>query len=171
MALAEDAESHLTGADQVEWLARLELEHDNLRAALHWAQMTEHGAQSEDQSAETALMGVRAAGALWRFWWTRGYLTEGREKLMRALTSLGGEWMQAEEVKKARAKVLHGIGNVARAQGDFEASRSSFEEALALRRDLGDEWGIAASLGSLGNVAINHSQRSGRQAGNWRNAQ
>jgi predicted ATPase len=33
MRLAEQAEPHLTGKKQVEWMGKLEEEHDNLRAA------------------------------------------------------------------------------------------------------------------------------------------
>jgi predicted ATPase/class 3 adenylate cyclase len=37
LALAEDAESKLTGAEQAQWLQRLEEEHDNFRSALEWS--------------------------------------------------------------------------------------------------------------------------------------
>ena len=54
LAFAERAEPELRGPEQMLWLARLEREHDNLRAALEWG-------QSEEESDET---GLRLAGAL-----------------------------------------------------------------------------------------------------------
>jgi predicted ATPase len=76
LALAEAAEPHLRGADQVLWLDRLEADHANLRAALGW--LLEAG----DGSAA-----LRLAAALGRFWWTRGYLSQGRRWLERALAA------------------------------------------------------------------------------------
>ena len=67
LALAEAASPELTSAQQARWFARLEREYENLRAALRWARAADEGE-----------VGLRLAGALWRFWYTRGHLSEGR---------------------------------------------------------------------------------------------
>jgi predicted ATPase/DNA-binding XRE family transcriptional regulator len=136
--LAENAEVELTGADQAAWLGRLEAEHDNIRAALSWTR--EHS---------EAALGLRLAGALWRFWEAHGHLSEGRRWLDDLLTRAGRETPEA-----VRAKALHGAGALAFRQGDFAHARDSAEQSLALRRALGDTHGIALSLNSLGIVAL-----------------
>ena len=73
LALAEEAEPELSGADQLACLERLEAEHDNLRAALSW---------SLEKEPETAL---RLAGALARFWEMRARFLEGSSWLEAAL--------------------------------------------------------------------------------------
>ena len=50
---------------------------------------------------------------------------------------------------------LNNLGNVALDQGDYPAARALLEESLAIRRELGDRWGIARALSNLGNVALN----------------
>src|SRR5439155_21842661 len=74
LALAEEAEPHLKGAQQVLWWRRLEREQENLRAALTWLIDQEEG--------ELAL---RLSGVLWWFWNIRGYWSEGRRWLEAAL--------------------------------------------------------------------------------------
>src|SRR5207248_2412461 len=148
MALAEEAEPHLTGARQAEWLHRLEEEHDNLRAALRWGR--EQAGHGDAEGAEAAEVGLRIAGALWHFWEVRGYLSEGREQLadMLALsTPLTGQALPSQSQSQSRlsfrAKALNGIGRLAYSQGDYAAARSLYEEGLAIVRELGDKQGIA----------------------------
>lgn len=138
LALAEEAEPHLTGGDQQGWLARLEAEHDNLRAALEWSQ--------ESPGTDE---GLRLAGALWRFWYVRGYIGEGRARLH--------DLMAAETTTKslaANASVLNGAGVLAWHQGDYPSARALYEESLAMRRELGDRKGISISLNNLGALAF-----------------
>ncbi|NUS64841.1 MAG: AfsR/SARP family transcriptional regulator, partial [Saccharothrix sp.] len=63
--LAEAAEPHLRGKEQLTWIARLEAERDNLIAALHFA--------ADSGDADTA---VRLAAAMAMFWTIRGNRAE-----------------------------------------------------------------------------------------------
>ncbi|WP_280488036.1 ATP-binding protein, partial [Nocardia cyriacigeorgica] len=77
--LAATAEPHLRRAEQLEWLAVLEAEHDNIAAAMRGA------LASEDTPAAMAL----AAAAGW-YWWLGGHKGEGTE-LVIAAAELPGE--------------------------------------------------------------------------------
>ena len=63
--LAETAEPELRGSQQIEWVNRLEAEHDNLRAALSWVLKSD-----EPSEIEAAL---RLAGSLRWFWQMHNY--------------------------------------------------------------------------------------------------
>jgi len=139
LAVVELAEPRLTGADQQEWLDRLEDEHDNLRSALAWSSTA-----GGDVGA-----GLRLAGAFWRYWYSRGHLSEGRGWLAALLAA-----MPSGQEMAVRAKAQSGSGNLAFQQGDYPAARAFHGESLAIRRELGDRLGTAASLGNLGNVAL-----------------
>ena len=138
LALADTAEPKLLGAEQVEWLRRLEEEHDNLRSALEWS-LAEEGSQKD----------LRLCGALDRFWSTRGHLTEGREWCARILAK-----ERAADRTLECAKALHAAGNLAWNQTDYRAARALLEQSLAISRELGAHGDIARALNSLGNVAI-----------------
>jgi predicted ATPase/Tfp pilus assembly protein PilF len=140
--LAEQVEPELLGSNQEMWLDRLETEHENLRAALEWC-----------AEAGEVDIGLRLGGTLWRFWSTRGYLTEGRERLTRLLRQC-----TTLPPSKAMMKALYAAGVLAEAQGDYTAARSHFEKNLSLQRELGDKWGIANSLNNLGIVAFRNSE-------------
>ena len=137
LALAEQAEPQLTGANPKQWLDHLEQDHDNLRAVFERAP---HDEQAED--------GLRLASAIWRFWTLRSHFREGRERL--------GTLLKATETASAsalRAKVLVGAATIEQNQGDYEEARILGEEALQIRRALNDKPGIAGSLTSLGWIA------------------
>jgi predicted ATPase/DNA-binding CsgD family transcriptional regulator len=134
LVLAEEAEPRLFSPEQELLLAQLEREHDNLRLALGWS--------SEAGDVE---VGLRLAGALWRFWQVRGYLREGRAWLDRLLTTAG-----AAERTIGRARALNAIGFLTFLQGDYDTAQPLLEESLAIRRALNDRQGIVESLTNLG---------------------
>jgi len=127
LTLAEEAEPELWKSEDAVWLERLEAEHDNLRTALSWA--------LERGEAELVL---RLAGALWRFWMTRGYYEEGRSWLEGALEK-GGR-------AGARAQVLAGLGHLALWQGDLSRAETSAQEGLKLSKEAGLKSAIAADF-------------------------
>jgi predicted ATPase/class 3 adenylate cyclase len=115
LALAEEADPELKGPGQLERLQRLETEHDNMRAALGWA-----------LGQEKVELGLRLAGALWRFWWTRGYDSEGRRWLEEALEAGRRGSMES------RAMALAGVGALASHQGDLDRAQEASAEGLDL---------------------------------------
>jgi predicted ATPase/DNA-binding NarL/FixJ family response regulator len=137
LAFVEAADPKLKTGEQLVWLARLEAEHDNLRAAL----ARSLGIAGPWSNPAVAL---RLAGGLAWFWWMRGPYGEGRRWLNAALAA--GE----EAPAAARAKALHGAGMMAFAQGDFGETVALQERSLALYREIGDTWGVADLLGSVG---------------------
>ena len=127
--LAARAEQRLLAADQMEWLARLTREHDNLRAAF-----------SRDPLDDHALDAARtAAGAVWRFWQLRGHLAEARSLLDRLLALPGGS-------PTARAKALGAAGSIAYWQNDLESMARHYAAARELYEGAGDIHGLAEAL-------------------------
>lgn len=162
MRLAEEAEPHLTGTNQQAWLQRLEDEYDNLRTALAWAgdraRSGSHGGHlasgaesSPGGNQEEGEIGLRTAGALWRFWLVRSLLTEGREQLGRALSLPEGVLQECSP--GSRAKALNGAGYLAGRQGDYSSARSLSEASLILGWEAGDTQSISLSVNNLGAVA------------------
>ena len=151
LALGETREPQLHGREQARWLARLEAEHDNLRAVLAWSLA---GAPGGAQ----ATIGLRLAVAVWDFWARQAYGREGRrwfaELLARSEVNPAGS-----EARLLRARALAAAGNLAVYQGDAHVARAAgrgqalLAESLALFQALGDTWGTAYVLQSLGLIA------------------
>ncbi len=141
LRLAEEAEQHLSGREQAKWLARLEREHSNLRAALQWLlDQAEQGTSRE--------MALRLATALGEFWLIRGHGSYGHLALERALANSEG----APAPYLAKGFAIAGL--IASGQGDLGQAESWIEESLALSHQLDDTRGRARALRELGYVAM-----------------
>lgn len=141
-ALAEEAEPALTGPEQELWLARLEREHNNLRAVLQRAR----------DSGDPA-RGLHLAGTLWRFWYARGHLREGRSWLESLLDLAERSDRPVPTPALAKACIVAGV--LANMQGEYARATEHCEQSLALYRALGDRQGVASALNTLGNLAMN----------------
>ncbi len=127
-ALAERADQALREGEQTVWLARLDTEHANLRAAL------------DHRPGD-----VRLAGALAAFWNVRGHAAEGLQRLTIAL--------EHDAEPRTRARALAGASGLAWGRGDHARAQDLAQEALALYRELGDTTGMVKSLANLGYTA------------------
>ena len=133
----EAAEPELTRANQAVWLERLDEEFDDIRAAFSWA-----------IGAGEAGLSLRLAGALVRFWSTRGLMSEGRRWLGDAFAA-GGEVSAGTFVKAHFA-----AGYTALGEGDLAHAREAFERSLALAHEIEDPLGQGAALAQLAWLAM-----------------
>jgi len=137
LALAEEAELNLAGAEQLAWLELLEQEHDNLRAALNWL-------------IETEQMGLalRLESALSPFWTMHNHMNEGHRWLEKALAD-------SDDVPVSiRAKALYAAGSFCFYRGENSKAAALLEESVKLYREMGDKQGMAFALNGLGHVAL-----------------
>jgi tetratricopeptide (TPR) repeat protein len=138
LALAELAIAHLSEPNEMDWLDQLEVEHNNLRAALAWSQMAVDGAE----------VAIRLAGAMGSFWLLRGYLSEGHAWLTRALV-----WADCV-APSIRAPAFRIAGALADMLGDYQLAAERYTESLALYRELDDKPNIAVLLTDLTGMAM-----------------
>jgi predicted ATPase len=129
-ALAEEAYRHRFSAE-VEWSARLDGDHDDLRAALDWL---------SDNDSDAAL---QLAGALGWYWLSRGLVHEGRGRLAAALTA-------SDMAGRQRARALTSSGALVARGGDAASGIAELDAAVAMWRELGDLEELASALDSLG---------------------
>jgi predicted ATPase/class 3 adenylate cyclase/Tfp pilus assembly protein PilF len=181
LALAQEANAELRGPEAAKELERLEVEHDNMRAAL--------GRTLRRGETDLAL---GFGGVLWWFWSVRGHYGEGRRWLERALAAAErgsiesramalagagalatdqGDLDRAEEFSAEGLEILKGgaserseakpylllnSGHVALERADYDKATRLFEESLSLSREIEPGRGGASSLMSL--ATVTHKQ-------------
>ncbi|MGA9416481.1 MAG: tetratricopeptide repeat protein, partial [Terriglobales bacterium] len=131
LVLAEEGAEDI--AAHPEWLDRFEVEHDNFRVALDYLIKT-----------GDADWGLRLGTALFRFWETREYLTEGRDAIARVLALEG-----TAARPKLRARLLFAGAVLAGEQGHYGSARQMFENSLETCLELNDKRGVAVALNAL----------------------
>jgi predicted ATPase len=141
--LLEEIEPKLAGPEQAIWLDRLEHEHENIRVALTW--LFERAKPQAEQV-------LRMCAALYRFWWTRGYLREGSTFLERALSIRKGVAVLVQ------ARVLYAFAMHVFILEGVKRAEVFCAESLTLYRSAGETAGIAVCLFLQGRLARNKCQ-------------
>jgi predicted ATPase/DNA-binding XRE family transcriptional regulator len=137
LQFAQQAAPALEGGQLSAWHRLLELEEENLRAALHWLMKND----------EPELV-LRLAGSIWRYWQRQGNLGEGRRWLEEGLA-------KGKEVPKdVRANALWGAIWLAYHQGDYVRANEESAEYLLLARELNDPLNLRNALTGLGVTAV-----------------
>jgi DNA-binding CsgD family transcriptional regulator/tetratricopeptide (TPR) repeat protein len=140
LSLLERAWQNTFGAEHWRWYARLEQEHDNLRAALHWSVE-----QEGERGVETLL---RLSLALNQFWMVSGHVSEGRRWLERALAR------SEESVTLGRARGLISAGTLVFLQEDYDQAEALLRQSQIVYLKLADAGGTGIALQKLGLVAL-----------------
>jgi predicted ATPase len=135
LALAEQANLHARTINQREWIDRLEVEYDNLRAAHEW-----FNAQP-DRIPED----LRLAGVMFLFWFARGRWTEGRQWIDQTLQRPLPGGMSPQ-----RAQVLNCAALLAVQQSDSSAAQACLDISIPYTRQVGDRLNLAYGLSILG---------------------
>jgi predicted ATPase/Tfp pilus assembly protein PilF len=152
IALATSIEGELWGKRQKEGLERLEQEHDNLRSVLAWA-LPHEDKNTDDRNIEARNIddrntkGLQLASALERFWFLRGYFSEGRRWLDMLLARA------VNQKSPTYLKALYTHARLTREQGDYGAAQSFYETCLRLGQELDTKDIIANALSGLGIIA------------------
>ncbi len=137
------AEAGLEGskrADASAWMARLDLEQENLLAAQRHA---------IDRGGEDAQPALRLAYALGMYWTAKGLVGLSRRMSEQALARPG-----AQAATPHRVAGLLTLGQDAYFSGDAEGARPRVEEAIALSRAIGSEHWLMRSLAANAYVAL-----------------
>ncbi len=138
-SLAKTAEPMLNGPQAREWVAKMESEHDNLRAALDWGMEKNVGGV------------LRMVPWLERFWNREGHEEEGRQIIREAVARaeklplpVGDEAVL--QWKRVLGGALQSLSQLAYSQGDYGRAAEAAERAAALARETGDKRSLAILL-------------------------
>jgi non-specific serine/threonine protein kinase len=152
LCLAEEAHPNVTHEQRFAWVARMDDEHDNIRAALGWSLEA-----ATPHQPEILEIGLRIGRAVHWFWNMRGYVSEDRSWLSRLLdrydqVSTPDPLWQRRSLQEVRLAVLSNAGFAARHQGDDAAGRAFDEQRILLAQELGDKPSAVEALAARARI-------------------
>jgi predicted ATPase len=125
LAYVERVAPHLGGADQAEWMVRMQTEYDGIRTALSFlAESPAHGPEA-----------LRMVGLLRDFWWAG---LGGAQEEARELASAALAHPRAQAPTEDRARALASLGLLQITVGEVDDARVTHEEGLAIAREIDD---------------------------------
>ncbi|MBS0447075.1 MAG: hypothetical protein JSR59_14125 [Proteobacteria bacterium] len=148
-AMAKAATAGLAGAQQGDWIWRVETEFDNMRSAMTLAL----------GGGVDPFVAVKFAVAMQGFWILRGYSSEGRAYVKAALAL---PEIKASEI--AQAWALYVGAALAESQSAHAEAGRMLEACLELRRAMEDRAGIAATLSTLSLTRLQSGDTSGAES-------
>ena len=177
VGLAEQAEPHFAGAEAEKWLSLLDAEQNDVRQAMQWMEdqgewemavrlgaamrhywYTRGRVQYERKWMEH--VGVFASelppsSSLADFFLGSGALAYLQYDLPATRRGFAASMMQFKVLgdRRKSAALLHNLGTVHMLEGDLAQARRLSEEALELRRELGDASEIAVSMRTIADIA------------------
>jgi predicted ATPase/DNA-binding CsgD family transcriptional regulator len=141
LVLAELAQPEMQGHQQRLWQARLDRDHANALQALRWC--VDHG---------EAELGQRLTAALGMYWWIRGFVREGLERMQSVLALSQSE--STPHALSARARATAYAGALQFWHGQIADAEASLNAALDLYATLDEPSKRAFALVSLANCAL-----------------
>jgi non-specific serine/threonine protein kinase len=139
LAFGEKARPEMFGPEQATWLARVDLERENLLAAHAWCENAANGAELD----------LKLVHAMKFYWLSRGLLGLGHRVTAEALGRAG-----AQQRSVPRSAGLFDVGQICSFMGRYDEARAYLEESLAIARELGNDERIASALQPLGLVCV-----------------
>jgi tetratricopeptide (TPR) repeat protein len=134
LGVAEQREDRMFGAESQEWLDRMEMEHDNLRAAFEWAGSNHPG------------KALKLAYTLGGFWTVRDHISEARTWCQTILEKT----RSMPDIDMQRARVYAVLAWMSVTSGEHKAGRLAAEQAIVLGRQTNDLATVTLAYGILG---------------------
>jgi non-specific serine/threonine protein kinase len=142
MGYIRQAEENFGTPQRLEWLDRLEVEHDNIRSALSWV------LERDTQSA------LQMVYALYTFWLSRGYQTEGCNRCQAALARAESLSAADPTINRMRAQVYTVLAMLSVNRGDHRTGQIAAKQGVALARQVDDKLTLVRALNALGFASV-----------------